>query len=310
MACIVVNHLHEFFQPTDDWAAANVTIPVLTLPLTIGAGMLARHGGAEVAFRYGCAAGLGGSCTPAVAAGGAVAVAARLPALQPTGEDRTIWVGGLPEASIEGGGSPALATLFRQFGEVSTVTARFKQGDSGNRSWALLTFKEVSTAETALAAAAAGHMVLDGAPLVVRASAVAEQLELNKQRGGGGAVAAVWEIQQSKEREWLGSLLDGLNQDADYQAAKRLVAKKFGLRAEELEENLELQEINGIQGLAEQSFDSAAGSFDQDQASSGFDQVAEQLLGSPDTPLTPRTRPREGASYAHLDKLWPLQGEV
>ena len=49
----------------------------------------------------------------------------------------------------------------------------------------------------------------------------------------------MWQRQQSKEAEWLGSLLDGLNHDEHYRVAKEEVAAQLGLRPEELEDELE-----------------------------------------------------------------------
>lgn len=48
----------------------------------------------------------------------------------------------------------------------------------------------------------------------------------------------------------MASLLQGLNQDKNYQAAKATVAKRMGLRAEELEDELEAQELQQIQQIA------------------------------------------------------------
>lgn len=148
-----------------------IVAAVLTLPLTIGGGMLARHGCADVSFSYGSGtSGLSPKQQPERAfaaaglqdddeadkfedasSGGAVGSGVQ--------EDRTIWVGGLPAAvtrssSDELGGpvsETAVAKLFAGFGRVVGVTARWKEGGGAHRSWALITFEEPATAAEASA---------------------------------------------------------------------------------------------------------------------------------------------------------------
>eukprot|EP01051_Picozoa_sp_SAG22_P016194 SAG22_NODE_2242_length_2801_cov_5.757957_1_plen_438_part_00 len=304
VACIVVNHEHEFFQPVaaigDELAAARIDLPVLALPLTIGAGMLASHGALAVTFSYG-----GGD-------GGVAISPTAAPAAAGGDEARTVWVGGLPAAAVDaGGGSAVLAARFAEFGVVTGVTARLKTAKEGapaaggHRSWALLTFKESASATAALAAAAASPLELGhtggaaAAVLAVRQAAVAEHLQMNEKRGAvGGALAAVWQTQQSKEREWLGSLYDGLNQDADYQAAKAEVAQRLGLRAEELEDELEEQQINALNGSDE-----------PEESAVGFEAPDSAALASSHSfipsapPVNPRARPRPKPDYDPLDPL-------
>jgi hypothetical protein len=69
VACVIVNSCDEYFIPDDAWAMRHIHIPVLTLPLTIGGGMFARHGATQVTFSYNVAvSGAGATAPPAAAA--------------------------------------------------------------------------------------------------------------------------------------------------------------------------------------------------------------------------------------------------
>ena len=50
---------------------------------------------------------------------------------------------------------------------------------------------------------------------------VAEQLK----RPSTGALARIWQVQQEKEERWMRSLLEGLEADSQYIAAKSEIAK-------------------------------------------------------------------------------------
>jgi Flp pilus assembly protein TadB len=78
---------------------------------------------------------------------------------------------------------------------------------------------------------------------VARAN-VAAQLK----RNNTGALARIWQVQQEKEEAWMRSLLEGLEADDQYINAKREVAKAMGLRAEELDDELEVQELEDLHG--------------------------------------------------------------
>ena len=62
-----------------------------------------------------------------------------------------------------------------------------------------------------------------------------------------GALELIWQKQQEKKEAWFLSLLAGLKADEDYQNAKAAIAAQLGLRAEELEDELEDQELAGLE---------------------------------------------------------------
>ena len=73
-------------------------------------------------------------------------VVERVPGGEPSlsAEQRTVWVGGIPETGVEGpiGAdgklSAGLLEQFRAYGDVVSVTARVKEGQ--NKNWALVTY--------------------------------------------------------------------------------------------------------------------------------------------------------------------------
>eukprot|EP01052_Picozoa_sp_SAG31_P004543 SAG31_NODE_189_length_20842_cov_12.518151_11_plen_91_part_00 len=62
-----------------------------------------------------------------------------------------------------------------------------------------------------------------------------------------GALETIWQKQQEKKEAWFLSLLAGLKADEDYQNAKAKIAAQLGLRAEEIDDELEDQEIAGLE---------------------------------------------------------------
>ena len=177
---------------------------------------------------------------------------------------KTIWVGNIP-AALCGGGDDVngpLAALFAPFGSVISITIRRKldtpkaaADDSGgdgaagvavNKSWAFVSFSSAQAADLALAASVCTTNGDEEVVLTTRAANVEEKLRSPTT----GALAEIWQQQQEKERQWVQSLLVGLNEDSKYQAAKADVARKMGLRAEELEDELEEQEFQAIQEFA------------------------------------------------------------
>ena len=272
VACLVVNYCDEFVVPKDRWAAARIVIPVLTLPLTIGGGMLARHGAPQISFSFGTS-----GPDPALADGdGMVSAGTGLhlsdgeddaagvdtvegeqdqyvssseeerpvsedgPAIPSEEESRTIWVGGIPAHMAADATSATLTSMFEKFGELAAISTRQKPGEL--KSWAFVTYTERSAAQAALAAA----VTCGGVTLQVRPSQVSRHLAENRLHGTQGALASVWQRQMEKEAEWMGSLLGGLNRDTHYQAAKEIIAQNLGLRNEELEDELEDQELEEL----------------------------------------------------------------
>ena len=236
------------------------SIPVLILPLTVGT-KLVYQGAADCSFSVGKPSGGGDEDSaaastaeegippepepePADAAAMAAMASPRAPA-KPDDSSKTVWVGGLPEslltidmtASSDTGEAP-IAAIFKQFGAIVSLTTR--QKPELNKSWAFVTFADSASAEAAL-----GATVQHGAvTLQVARADVAEQLK----RGNTGALARIWQAQQEKEEAWMRSLLEGLEADDQYINAKREIAKAMGLRAEELEDELEVQELEDLHG--------------------------------------------------------------
>ena len=87
-------------------------------------------------------------------------------------------------------------------------------------------------------------MLVQAVTLQVARADVAEQLK----RGNTGALARIWQVQQEKEEAWMRSLLEGLEVDDQYINAKREIAAAMGLRAEEVEDELEVQELEDLHG--------------------------------------------------------------
>ncbi len=196
---------------------AQVTIPVLVLPMAVGA-QLVDDGAAACSYAVTETAG------GATAEEGVPPESPQSPTAAAAGVDsvKTVWVGGIPEslltfdmtASSDTGDEP-IASLFKQFGAVVSLTTRQKPGI--NKSWAFVTFADSSSADLALSTPVAhGSVVLQ----VARAD-VAERLKSSST----GALARIWQAQQEKEEKWIRSLLEGLDTDTQYIAAKSEVAK-------------------------------------------------------------------------------------
>ncbi len=285
VACIVVNYRDEFVVPKDRWAASRIAIPVLTLPLTIGGGMLARHGAQDISFSFGTSepdssladvdgvvpaeTGLHLSEGKDDAAGvGTVHGDQDLDASDISSEEesRTVWVGGIPAHIAADATNAELTSMFDKFGELAAVSTRQKPGEL--RSWAFVTYTEQRGAQAALAAADT-LVTLVGETLQVRPSQVSRHLAKNRLQGTQGALASVWQRQMEKEAEWMGSLLGGLNRDAHYQAAKEIIAHNLGLRAEELEDELEDQELEELLVASWDSSQDDSADFVKADASSG-----------------------------------------
>jgi hypothetical protein len=256
-AVVLVNYCSKTDRPVaDKWPEGTIQIPVVTLPLTVGGGMLARHGSTDVSFCYGDASCSSSSCTHAEDGGASDAGPASTttlagiqegvppepepepePESEPTPENQQgmVWVGGLPESLTA---EASLRSVFERFGPVTSVTVRVKEGAS--KSWALVSFAETISAEAALATDLRdGVNVPVATPLRVERADVGGQLK----RSATGALAEVWMAQQQKQEQWLSSLLSELEVDPQYIAAQGAVAADMGLAIEELGEELASQEL-------------------------------------------------------------------
>jgi RNA recognition motif-containing protein len=314
VACILVNYCDEFVVPKDKWAESRITIPVLTLPLTIGGGMLARHGADNISFSFdtsgGDASTLGDVAAQAAAdddvestigqghedqhedadtVDAPLAQREQQPSAEgarDSSERKTLWVGGIPAAMLDEDADSVLTQIFEHHGTIASITLRPKPGT--DKSWAFVTYaEERDAAACATAAASDPSLFIYGraeVALQVQPSQVGEHLEKNRQRGTQGALADVWQRQMEQEAEWMGSLLGGLNRDVHYQAAKDYIAQTLGLRPEELEDELEDQEL---EELLLASWDSAQEYADAD--ADGAEAVSDSVgLGLPPSSAAPR----------------------
>lgn len=294
VAVIMVNYCDEFVVPKDSWAEVRITIPVLTLPLTIGGGMLSRHGAESVSFSFGHPSG------PGLVPGSRVSeTAVVLDDLEediehedddkedgyeacepePTNEHerRTIWVGQIPAAMLDVEPNAVLTKLFEKNGTIASITLRPKPGTG--KSWAFVTYSTEAEATSALSNPSGFEH--EGVALLVRSSSVSEHLELIRQKG---ALAQMWQYQMEKETVWMRSLLGGLNSQVHYQHAKEIIAKSMGLRAEELENELEDQEMEELlfaswddQQISSQDYEAEEGAEEE----RGAERVRMSLAAAP-----------------------------
>ena len=268
-AVVLVNYNDHVAKLEDKWAEGAITIPVLTMPLTIGSGMLARHGTVDLSFSFGDNATNGLAATGSEASANvkegvppermALAAAARAswdgeqlaaangetgstselePEAEPTTESENqqgmIWVGGLPQPLAT---EEALRTLFERFGPVTSVTVRVKEG--AFKSWALVSFAETMSADAALAAD-----LTEDAPVATPLTVERADVDAQLRRSDTGALSRIWLAQQEKQEQWLLSLLSDLETDPQYIEAQGLVAREMGLPMAELEEELVNQELS------------------------------------------------------------------
>lgn len=221
VAALIVNFAGAQLMVPHGDVLSQITIPVLVLPTTVGT-QLVYSGAAACKFVA------SQTVATATAEEGVPPESAGTVEVQPTpgpgapDSTKTVWVGGIPESLLTINMTESsdtvdepIASIFKKFGTVVSLTTRQKPGI--NKSWAFVTFADSSSADLALAEPVThGSVVLH----VARAD-VAEQLK----RTTTGALAQIWQVQQEKEEKWMRSLLEGLDKDAQYLAAKSEVAK-------------------------------------------------------------------------------------
>jgi hypothetical protein len=203
-----------------------------------------------------------------------------------------VWVGQIPAAILDMDPNDVLTKLFERYGTIASITLRPKPGTG--KSWAFVTYSTEAEATSALSNSSGFEH--EGVALEVRSSAVSEHLELNRQKGTQGALAMVWQHQMEKEATWMGSLLDGLNSDVHYQNAKAIIARSLGLRAEELEDELEDQELEELllaswddQQLSSQDYETEEGAEDAfDDIGLAAPPTGGTALGLPPSMSAPR----------------------
>ena len=64
-----------------------------------------------------------------------------------TADDRTVWVGNIPDRIARENFEGQLRELFEQYGPVSNVQTRYKASDMVGYSWALVTFQNLASVQ-------------------------------------------------------------------------------------------------------------------------------------------------------------------